>query len=125
MRAAEGTVLGAAAALSALAGAVRAASLEYDCLLTRDDANLRLSFTFEPASFAPALDPADPPRRQVSRVTVEGATFEAEALLTGDGTRGFWAAGRGLMLTRAPDGAARLTDDAHAAPWHGHCEEAP
>ncbi len=123
MRAAEATVLGAAAALSALAGAARAAPDTYDCLLVRADATLRLSFTLAPASFGPAYDPAEPHQRRISRVTLEGAGFEAEALLTEDGTRGFWSPQRAMLLTRAPDGAARFSDDAQDLPWTGRCEE--
>lgn len=96
----------------------------YDCLLTRGDAQLRLRFDIDPASFSPPLDAKDPPRRQVSRVTIGARpSFEAEALLSRGGTRGFWSGGHGVMLTRAPDGTARMTDGDDTAPWRGDCKE--
>lgn len=111
-----------AAALCAVASGLAAAPVAYACDLTREGKTLRLAFDIDPASFALPLDAGDPPRRKVSRVVLEGDSFEAEAVLTEDGTRGFWAPDRDLMLTVAPTGAARFSDSA-GTDWRGECKE--
>jgi hypothetical protein len=117
----DGAVLGAVA-VCALSGAVDAAPQAYDCTLARDAETLRLRFDLDPSSFAPPLDSAEPPHRTVSHVKLRDAGFEAEAILTENGARGFWSAERGWLLTMERDGAARLSDDAQGA-WTGYCRE--
>lgn len=121
MSSAESVVLGTVV-LCTLAQDARTAPVGYECLLERGAADLRLDFDIDPASFADPIDPREPPRRRVSRVTLGGESFEAEALLTEGGSRGFWAPGRGILLTKAPAGAARMSDG-NAASWRGRCEE--
>lgn len=122
MRSATLASLGTAAIWVAATSAAEARPKLYDCALSREAESLRLKFDLDPGSFALPLDARDPPRRTVSRVHVDGSPFEAEALLTETGTRGFWAADRGWLLTMTPAGAARMSDE-RKAPWVGHCEE--
>ncbi|SMX50616.1 hypothetical protein [Maliponia aquimaris] len=116
-----GAALGAAM-LCALATAAPATPVAYACDLIRDAETLRLTFDIDPVSFAPAVDPNDPPRRQVSHVALGNDRFEAEAVLTEDGTRGFWSPERDLMLTLPRTGRVRLSDGADAD-WRGECKE--
>ncbi|MBV7393312.1 hypothetical protein [Mameliella sediminis] len=100
-----------------------AAVQAYACTLSRDEARIDLRFDLDPASFSPALDSREPPRRRVSRVTLsDGRGFEAEAILGQDGSRGFWADSENMLLTVAADGTARLSDAAKT-PWQGQCKE--
>lgn len=121
MPGAQRAILGLSA-LCAGATAGAAAPVTYACTLSRDGTVLDLTFDIDPASFAPPFDENDPPRRQVSRVMLGTERFEAEALLTQDGTRGFWAPERNMMLTMARTGAARFSDGA-ATDWRVHYEE--
>jgi hypothetical protein len=104
------------------AGLAQAAPQTHDCALTRKDGKLHLQFYMDTASFAPPVNRADPPRRTVSRVTLGDTTFAAEAILTEDGTRGFWAPGRDWLLTLGRDGTARMSDETPDA-WTGQCVE--
>lgn len=108
--------------LGGLHGPARAGVESYDCAMTRGDASLTLRFDIDPASFAPALDAGDPPRRQVSRVTVGDSGFMAEAILSETGQRGFWAPARNWLLTMERDGKARLSA-AQGSAWNGYCKE--
>lgn len=83
-------------------------------------------FTIDRAQFAPALDPAEPPRRQVTTVTMDGTTFPAEPILMG-GVRGFWAAARDgseKMMVMQSDGSAAYADSATGQRITGTCEVA-
>ncbi|WP_323768617.1 hypothetical protein [Antarctobacter sp.] len=108
--------------LGALHSPARAAVEAYDCDLARGGDRLSLRFDLDTASFAPPLDPNEPPRRRVSRVTLGDDGFTAEAILSENGQRGFWSPDRGWLLTMDRDGAARLSD-ADQAPWLGRCKE--
>lgn len=121
MRAVEHAVLGSLL-LGALHGPARAGVEGYDCDLTRGDDRLSLRFDLDTASFAPPLDPNDPPYRRISRVTLNDGGFTAESILSETGQRGFWSPDRGWLLTVERDGAARLSD-AEDAPWLGTCKE--
>ena len=122
MRLTEIRVVGAAMLCALKATAVGAAPQTYDCTLTREGRLLTLRFDIDRAAFARPQDPGDPPRRQISRVTTAEAAFEAEAMLSDSGARGFWAPAHGWLLTVARDGRARMSDK-ETAPWTGHCEE--
>lgn len=109
-------------AFPAVHGPAHAAVDTYDCALSRDGTRMDLRFDLDPASFAPPVDPADPPRRRVSRVRMEDAEIEAEAILGQNGSRGFWASAQGLLMTVSPDGSARMSDHGER-PWQGQCKE--
>lgn len=109
-------------AFPAVHGPAHAAVETYDCALSRDGTRMDLRFDLDPASFAPPVDAADPPRRRVSRVRMEGTEIEAEAILGQDGARGFWASAQGLLMTVSPDGTARMSDHGER-PWQGQCKE--
>ncbi|MBS0122548.1 hypothetical protein [Thetidibacter halocola] len=70
-----------------------------------------LRFTLDPAQFADPVSPDEPPRRQLSRVTLPNVELTAEAILTQDGGRGFFLAERAMLLIRHSDGSATLTAD--------------
>lgn len=114
-------IIGAAAVCSLATGA-SASPVSYACELAREGRALALTFDLDPASFAPPMDEHEPPHRQVSRVMLNGATFEAEAVLTEDGTRGFHAPERGLMLTMARGGETLLSEGTDID-WRGRCRE--
>ncbi|WP_300437527.1 hypothetical protein [uncultured Mameliella sp.] len=109
-------------AFPAVHGPALAAVDTYDCALSRDGTRMDLRFDLDPASFAPPVDAADPPRRRVSRVRMEDAEIEAEAILGQNGSRGFWASAQGLLMTVSPDGSARMSDHGER-PWQGQCKE--
>ncbi|MBY6119863.1 hypothetical protein [Mameliella alba] len=109
-------------ALPAVHGPAYAAVDTFDCALSRDGVRMNLRFDLDPASFSPPVDPADPPRRRISRVRMADAEFEAEAILGQDGSHGFWAATQGMLMTVAPDGTARMSDHGER-PWQGQCRE--
>lgn len=111
-----GLILGA----GLLAG--EATALEtWSCRLQGDDGALDLSMMLDPAVLSDPVSGAEPQRRWTAQVAMAGDRFEAEALLTDDGWRGFHRGAAGLMLTKAPDGTARLTQG--AVEWTGRCEE--
>ena len=87
---------------------------QFDCVLkdrscVANCAQIEVRFDIDEAQFA---DPHDPPRRQVTMVTQNNATFAATAIMMTHGVRGFHEdageLGSRLMIVQA-DGAARLT----------------
>lgn len=85
----------------------------------------RLEFAIDRTQFAPPIDPAEPPRRKVTRVTRDGEQFLAEPILLDSGIRGFWtddAAIGSQVLTIQPDGAA-IYSALDGSNWTGHCRE--
>lgn len=104
-----------AALMSLLAG--QAAAVDLDCTLT-DVACVTVcpettaTFTIDLNQFVAPQDPNDPPRRQITRVTLNADTFTADAIAFADGTLGFHhgadTSDRTLLIIQ-PDGAARLS----------------
>ena len=71
-----------------------------------------LSFPIDMAQFAPPQNPAEPPQRRLTTVTMGAAKFPAEPVVM-DGARGFWAEdvnGAELLMIMQPDGAAVLSN---------------
>ncbi|MCG6902842.1 MAG: hypothetical protein LJE68_09190, partial [Rhodobacter sp.] len=74
--------------------------------------------------FAPAHDRAEPPRRKVTMVDLDGATFAAEPMLIGD-VRGFWEDAEAMgsrIFTMQADGSAIYTEDPAGLRLTGTCE---
>ena len=88
-----------------------------------DLSGVAVRFEIDPSQFAPAHNPADPPRRQITTVQMDGAEFLAEPFMIAD-TRGFWAAQNGaeVVLVMQADGTAIYTDARVDAPLTGTCE---
>lgn len=82
-------------------------------------------FDVDPNQFVAPLDPNDPPRRQITTVTLNGATFTAEAIMMQGGIVGFHEdaveLGSRLMIVQA-DGTARLTMQPSSQTLTGLCE---
>ncbi len=126
-------MMGAAAAIFLVAGGYPAIAETLICELRGDCAGAspcnpsttRLQFTIDRTQFAPAISPADPPRRKVTQVTRDGESFEAEPILLVSGIRGFWTdddAAGSQVLTVAPEGAA-IYSAPDGSGWIGHCRE--
>lgn len=85
---------------------------------------ISVRFAIDPNQFVDAQDAGDPPRRQITQVTLDGATFMAEALMFPGGVTGFHEGtgdlARRLMIVQ-PDGAARLVVDPPTRVWTGTC----
>lgn len=94
----------------------------WSCRLQGYGEALNLRMVLDPAVLSDPVSGAEPQRRWTAQVAMAGDRFEAEALLTDDGWRGFHRGAEGLMLTKAPDGSARLTRG--TVEWTGRCEEA-
>ena len=114
------------ALLVGLAGPVQAG---WSCDLMRENcegecqtANVR--FHIDPNQFVAPQNPNEPPRRQVTQVTMDRALFRAEAILMQSGAEGFYAdaeaMGRRLMIVQ-PDGRARLTMQPQNITLTGQC----
>ncbi|ETA50438.1 hypothetical protein [Ponticoccus alexandrii] len=113
---------GASLALVAGLLAGEAAAMEtWSCQLQGDCGALDLRMVLDPAVLSDPVASGEPQRRWTAQVTMVDDRFDAEALLTDDGWRGFHRGAEGLMLTKAPDGTARLTRG--AVEWTGRCEE--
>ncbi|MDB2369036.1 hypothetical protein N9V68_00420 [Octadecabacter sp.] len=113
-------------ALALIAG--QAAAVDLTCGM-RDAACLggcaqtNVQFTVNPAQFADPVSPRDPPRRQVTTVTVGNSTFTAQPILLSGGIVGFDdGTGHRLMIVQ-PDGAARLTLQIQDRVLIGHCDK--
>jgi len=80
------------------------------CTTRCDDLNVQ--FTIDASQFVSAQDPSDPPRRQVTQVTMGDRQFIAEAIMMDGGITGFHedagSLGSALMIVQA-DGSARLS----------------
>lgn len=98
-----------------------AAPETWACALAGHDGTMTVQVVLDPAVLSDPVATDEPQRRWTARVSMAGEAFEAEALLTEDGWRGFHRGAEGLMLTKAPDGAARLTRG--TAEWTGQCKE--
>ena len=116
-------------AISLSVWAVPAVANSVTCVLqnticVRDCAEMQVAFDIDASQFAPPLNPDDPPRRQVTMVRMDGATFAAEAIMLPGGVVGFHedagALGRRLMIVQ-PDGRARLTLQPQNEVWSGLC----
>lgn len=92
------------------------ASAELSCGLTdvTCDTNCAVTsvqFHVDKSQFVDAQDPADPPRRQVTQVTMGARMFNAQAIMMDGGILGFHEdageIGSALMIVQA-DGSARL-----------------
>ena len=85
-----------------------------------------VQFKIDETQFAPALNPNDPPRRQVTFVTMGGAQFVAEAILMPGGIRGFYEEagelGSRLMIVQ-DDGSARLSLQPSGQILTGNCAD--
>lgn len=94
------------------------------CTLLCDD--IHVAFAIDPHQFVDPLNPDDPPRRQVTQVTMEDDTFTAQAIMMAGGVEGFHedagAMGSRLMIVR-PDGTARLTMQPENTRWTGICTQ--
>jgi hypothetical protein len=105
---------GLATALCLVAGPAVA---DFSCLLTdancrADCAEISVRFSIDASQFVAPQDPSDPPRRQVSDVTMGDRRFNAQAIMMDGGIVGFHQdageTARALMIVQA-DGSARLT----------------
>lgn len=71
-----------------------------------------VEFSIDTSQFAAPQDPNDPPRRQVTQVTLDDTSFSAEAIWMSGGIRGFHhdagALGSRLMIVQR-EGYARLS----------------
>lgn len=106
------------------------ANAEIVCELTREmcrsDCDVKtVRFDVDAAQFVAPQSTDDPPRRQVTMVTLDGARFVAEAILMPNGARGFHedagALGSRLMIVQ-PDGMARLFVMPENVTYLGVCE---
>ena len=75
-------------------------------------AQTQVTFAIDFNQFVAPQNPNDPPRRQVTRVTVDADTFMAEAIAMDGGVLGFdhndGSGGATLMIVQ-PDGTTRLS----------------
>lgn len=108
-------------AQTATAEQVCALKLEF---CQRDCVEISVRFEIDRTQFVQPQDPGDPPRRQVTRVTMDTMTFQAQALLFSDGMIGFHsqdaATGDRLMIVQR-DGTARLVLQPDDQVWIGTC----
>ncbi|SLN15910.1 hypothetical protein [Pseudooctadecabacter jejudonensis] len=102
---------------------------DWTCRLTQVGCDLicpdmQVAFEVDRNQFVNPQNPNDPPRRQVTTVTMDDATFVAQAILMAGGVEGFHedagALGSRLMIVR-PDGTARLTLRPQNTEWTGQC----
>ena len=102
------------AALACILAGPAAANLS--CSLTdktcdTDCAVTSVQFHIDKNQFVDAQSPADPPRRQITNVTMGNRTFTAQAIMMDGGILGFHEdageIGSALMIVQA-DGTARL-----------------
>lgn len=119
-----------AAMISAMPGASHADSLrcEVSAPCPTNEACLTeavsIAFDIDRTQFAPANDPADPPRRKITFVRMGDRQFPAEAILMG-GIRGFWAEGLGggdVLFIVQPDGTANYVEEPSGFQMEGTCE---
>lgn len=84
-----------------------------------------LAFAIDRAQLSPALDPADPPRRAVTTVRLDGHRFAAEPIVMRNGGKGFWAEEDGVtrMLVIDTDGQAVFTDGSAGGRYEGRCRD--
>ena len=83
-----------------------------DSTCLTDCAETSVRFSIDASQFVAPQDPSDPPRRQVSDVTMGDRRFNAQAIMMDGGIVGFHQdageTARALMIVQA-DGSARLT----------------
>lgn len=83
-------------------------------------------FEIDETQFVAPQDPNDPPRRQITRVTLDDATFAAQAIMMPGGVRGFHEdagdIGSRLMIVTS-DGAATMTMQPANIILTGHCTQ--
>ncbi len=95
---------------------------EENCLTGCERANV--TFHIDPNQFVAPQNANEPPRRQVTRVSMNDAVFVAEAILMQGGAEGFYEdggeLGRRLMIVQ-PDGEARLTLQPRNITLTGEC----
>lgn len=104
---------------------------ELDCILhdptcTADCTPTSVRFAIDPAQFVAAQNPDDPPRRQITTVTMNDSPFIAEAIMMQGGVRGFHedaeSLGSRLMIVK-PNGSARLTLQPQNKTLIGQCTD--
>ena len=104
---------------------------QFDCVIkdrscVANCAQTEVRFDIDEAQFADPQDSNDPPRRQVTMVTQNNATFAATAIMMPHGVRGFHEdageLGSRLMIVQA-DGAARLTLQPDKVTLVGQCTQ--
>lgn len=107
------------------------AAADLSCLLTdvdcpSDCAETSVRFNIDTSQFVNAQDLNDPPRRQVSDVTMGDRRFTAQAIMMDGGIIGFHEdageLGSALMIVQ-PSGAARLTLQPQNITLRGMCTE--
>jgi hypothetical protein len=117
---------GLATALCLVAGPAVA---DFSCLLTdancrADCAEISVRFSIDASQFVAPQDRNDPPRRQISEVTMVDRRFTAQAIMMDGGIVGFHedagAIGSALLIVQA-DGSARLTLQPENRTHFGHC----
>ena len=86
-----------------------------------DFSGMALEFTLDRTQFAPPVSPDEPPRRQLTIVTADDATFRAEPFIIGT-TIGFLEEDGERKLFMASDGDAVYDDPAGDAQLTGRCE---
>lgn len=87
-----------------------------------------VEFAINTSQFAPALDPGDPPRRQLARVTLNGTGMLAEAIMMEGGVRGFYAQPgdtQRRLLIMQDDGTARMVLRPEDRTLEGMCDHLP
>ncbi len=88
---------------------------------------VNLNFTIDRNQFSAAVHPQDPPRKQVTMVTLGGIRFSAEPMIIGE-TRGFWEDGEAMgarMFTMQPDGSGIYNETATGLRLSGPCKVSP
>ena len=115
--------------LTILGTAATTASADLTCTLQRelcgtDCPVMPVHFAIDPAQFSAPVSADDPPRRQVTTVTLDDKVFVAEAILFPGGVSGFHEdagdLGSRLMIVQ-PDGTARLSLLPQGEVWVGGC----
>ena len=85
---------------------------------------MSVRFDIDRAQFVAAIDANEPPRRQVTFVTMDDQSFSATAILFPGGVSGFHEdageIGSRLMIVQ-PDGSARLALQPSNQVWIGMC----
>ena len=107
------------------------AQADLNCTLTNDVClidcvQMKVRFEIDPNQFVAPQSPNDPPRRQVTSVTMDDIQFSAEAIMLAGGVVGFHEdageIGRRLMIVQ-PNGAARLSLQPSNEIWTGLCTD--
>lgn len=115
---AAGLCLMASPAVADLECVLQVRGCVIDCVETT------VNFTIDTSQFVAPQSPRDPPRRQVATVTLNDATFVAQAIIMQGGVVGFHedagALGSRLMIVQ-PDGTARLTLQPSNQRLEGQC----